>query len=310
MKLPEVDKLSITSITDNYYDVLRKDEKVARRFGIWNQDEYPPLICEMGLSFYIEVSKGTERRYLMFDFSYTSKALLNNLNVLSIDLSKVEALVLSHGHKDHWGGIYDLLKKHRKYMRQDLKLFVGKEAFYPRWFVFEDGRKIYFDQLDVSKIKNYGVEIVEVRKPTLIAGLMLSTGEIAQSTDFEKGSPILRVEKDSIVPDSFIGEQSLVFYVKGKGLVVITSCAHRGVINTIRCAQKITGEDKVHAILGGFHLSGSKPEVREATLKSLREIDPDFIIPMHCSGAEAVRAIADQLPDKYIVTTVGSQYTF
>lgn len=310
MKLPQIDKLNITLLTDNYYDVLRKDEKVAHRFSIWNQDQYPPLTCEMGLSFYIEVSKGSEYRYLMCDFSYTPKALLNNLNVLSIDLSKVETLVLSHGHKDHWGGIYGLLDKHRKSMPADLQLFVGEEVFYPRWFVFEDGRKVSFDQLDADRIEKYGIKIIEVKKPALIAGLILSTGSIEQTTDFEKGSPILCVEKDTIVPDSFIGEQSLVFHIKGKGLVVITSCAHRGVINTVKYAQKITGEDKVHAIVGGFHLSGSKPEVREATLKSLKKINPDFIIPMHCSGAEAVREIGDQMPDKYIVTSVGSQYLF
>lgn len=310
VRLSEIDKLSITSITDNYYDVLRKDEKIAHRFGIWNQDQYPPLICEMGLSFYIEFSKGTKFRHILFDFSYTSKALLNNLSILSLDFSKVEALVLSHGHKDHWGGLYDFLKNFREFMPKNLKLYVGEETFNPRWFVFEDGHKVSFDKLAANKIKKYGIGIREVKKPTLIAKFLLLTGPIEQITDFEKGSKVLCIEKDVIVPDSFVGEQSLVFHVKNKGLVVITSCAHRGIINTVKYAKKITGENKVHAIMGGFHLSGSKPEVREKTLKSLKEINADFIIPMHCTGSEAIRAIADQMPDKYIVTTVGTRFTF
>jgi 7,8-dihydropterin-6-yl-methyl-4-(beta-D-ribofuranosyl)aminobenzene 5'-phosphate synthase len=101
MELLLTDKLIITSLTDNYYDALRKDEKVAYRFGIWNQNQFPPIICEMGLSYHIEAISGSEHRYLMCDFSYTSNALLHNIDLLGIDTSKVEALILSHGHKDH-----------------------------------------------------------------------------------------------------------------------------------------------------------------------------------------------------------------
>ncbi len=310
MDLPLIDKFIITSLTDNYYDALRKDEKVAYRFGIWNQDQFPPIICEMGLSYYIEAISGSEHRHLMCDFSYTSNALLHNVDLLGINPSKVEALVLSHGHKDHWGGVYGLLDKHRMSMHQDLPIYIGEETFYPRWFVFEDGRKIYFDKLDEDKIKKYDVKITEVKEPTIVAGLALSTGSIEQVTDFEKGSPILNIEKEKIMRDSFIGEQALVFNVKDKGLVVITSCAHRGVINTVKYAEKITGIDKVHAVVGGFHLSGAKPEVIGATLGALKDINPDYVIPMHCSGAEAIRAMADEMPDKYIVTAVGSRYIF
>lgn len=310
MRLPNIDKLSITLITDNYYDVLRKDEKVAHRFGVWDQDQYPSLLGEMGLSFYIEVSRVNEHQFLLFDFSYTPKALLNNLRVLSIDLSKVKILVLSHGHKDHWGGLLAMLKKYRKSMPEKIELFVGEETFYPRWLVFDNGRKIDFDKLDADKLMGYGIKIREVKEPTLLAKMVLLTGEIVQTTHFEKGSPILCVEKDKVVPDSFVGEQSLVFNLKGKGLVVLTSCAHRGIINTVNYAQKITGESKVHAILGGFHLSGAKPEVRDATIQSLQDLNPDLIIPMHCTGAEAVREMAERMPDKYIVSTVGSRYLF
>lgn len=310
MRLPNIDKLSITLITDNYYDVLRKDEKVAHRFGVWNQDQYPPLLAEMGLSFYIEVSQGNKHQSLLFDFSYTPKALLNNLRVLTIDLSKVKTLVLSHGHKDHWGGLLAMLKKYRKSMPEKIELFVGEETFYPRWLVFDNGHKIDFDRLNADKVKGYDIKITEVREPTLLAKMVLLTGEILQTTDFEKGSPILCVEKDKVMPDSFIGEQSLIFKLKDKGLVVVTSCAHRGIINTVNYAQKITGERNVHAILGGFHLSGAKPEVRDATIQSLQDINPDFIIPMHCTGMEAAGIIAEQMPDKYVVTTVGSRYLF
>jgi len=106
-------------------------------------------------------------------------------------------------------------------MHQDLPIYVGEETFYPRWFVFEDGRKIYFDKLDEDKIKRYDVNIIEVKEPTIVAGLALSTGSIEQVTDFEKGSPILNIEKEKIMRDSFIGEQSLVFNIKGKGLVLL-----------------------------------------------------------------------------------------
>ncbi len=110
--------------------------------------------------------------------------------------------------------------------------------------------------------------------------------------------------------DALRGEQSLVVNIKGKGLVVLTSCAHAGVINTIKHAQTMTRVKKVHAVLGGFHLTGAQPEIIDRTVADMKAIAPDYIVPMHCSGFEAQVAFAREMPGAFILNTAGSRYTF
>ena len=112
------------------------------------------------------------------------------------------------------------------------------------------------------------------------------------------------------MPDDFQHEQATVFVVKGKGLVVLTSCGHRGVVNSVRTAQKVTGVDKVHAVLGGFHLAPHTADYQRQTAEALKALSPDWLIPMHCSG-ESFIAIAQQvLGDKVIRSSTGTRFVF
>lgn len=95
---------------------------------------------------------------------------------------------------------------------------------------------------------------------------------------------------------------------KGKGLVVVSGCAHRGIVNTVKHAQKMTGIEKVHAVVGGFHLTGAKPEVIQKTIADIKAIRPDYIVPTHCTGFEAISAFAREMPDQFILNTVGTRY--
>ena len=115
---------------------------------------------------------------------------------------------------------------------------------------------------------------------------------------------------DILEPDLFQGEQALVFNLKEKGLVVVSSCAHAGIINTIRHAQKITGVEHVHAVLGGFHLTGAEPALIEQTVADMKSIHPDYIAPMHCTGFEAITAFAREMPEEFILNTAGTRYVF
>ena len=111
-------------------------------------------------------------------------------------------------------------------------------------------------------------------------------------------------------PETFIGEQSVVLNLKGKGLVVVTGCGHVGVVNTVKHAQKISGVRKVHAIMGGFHLTGAKEELIQRTVADIKAMTPDYIIPMHCTGFEATVVFAKEMPDQFILNTVGARYVF
>ena len=112
------------------------------------------------------------------------------------------------------------------------------------------------------------------------------------------------------MPETFVGEQSVVLTLKGKGLVVLTGCAHLGVVNTVKHAQKITGITKVHAILGGFHLIGAKEELIRRTVDDIKAMAPDYVVPMHCTGFEAVVVFAREMPDQFILNTSGTRYNF
>ena len=112
------------------------------------------------------------------------------------------------------------------------------------------------------------------------------------------------------VPDDFEHEQSTVYYVKGRGLVIMTSCGHRGVVNSVRTAVKVSGIDKVHAVLGGFHLAPHPAEYLQQTIDGLKAFNPDFVIPMHCSGEAFISLTQAQFGPKFVRSSTGTRFVF
>ena len=307
-RIPEVDRLVITVIADNYYDTLRPSTRFAKRHYIHPGTS---LHAEHGLSYYIETVANGNSHVFMFDYGLDLQGVTRNMEELKLDLAKVEALGLSHGHWDHWGNLIGILKNHRGQLRDAMPLYVGEEAFAHRFGKRADGLSDLED-LRKDEIEKLGfVKILEVRDPTPIVPGAYLTGNIERTTDYEKVSPAMLVKRgDKLEPDIFPGEQGLIFNVRGKGLVVVTSCAHAGVVNTTRQAQKVAGTEKVHAIIGGFHLTGAKPEVIQRTVADIKAIAPEHVIPMHCTGFETQLAFAKEMPDQLFLNTVGTQYTF
>ena len=147
--------------------------------------------------------------------------------------------------------------------------------------------------------------------PTIIAGIALASGEIPHITDYEKVPPAMKMEKDgALVQDPLTHELALIFNVKDKGLVIITSCAHSGVINTIEYARKITGETRVLAVIGGMHLTSATDDTIDKTVSALQAFRPTYVAPMHCTGNRALMKIASQMPDAYVHPSVGTRYVF
>jgi 7,8-dihydropterin-6-yl-methyl-4-(beta-D-ribofuranosyl)aminobenzene 5'-phosphate synthase len=257
----------------------------------------------------------------MFDYGVEGEGVVKNMKLLEIDLGRLEAFALSHGHYDHWGSLLFILKGHKARVKKGTRLYVGEEAFARRFVkpavradrpgeAQEEAEDL--GQLDKGEIERLGVvEIVEITKPTEVVPGAFLTGNIERTTTYEKGFPRLLVKKgEALEPDLFPGEQALVFNVKGKGLVVVSSCAHAGIINTTRHAQKITGIAHVHAVLGGFHLSGAQSALIKQTVADMKRIAPDYIVPMHCTGFEAITAFAKEMPEQFILNTVGTKYVF
>jgi 7,8-dihydropterin-6-yl-methyl-4-(beta-D-ribofuranosyl)aminobenzene 5'-phosphate synthase len=308
--ISEIETLIVTVITDNYYDALRSDTVISKQF---RTAPNASMHAEHGLSFFIETVMSGVSTGFMFDYGVDARSIMSNMALLDIDLEKAGALGLSHGHFDHWGGLLDILKRNRSKIAVGTPLYLGIEAFAQRYsgrFSMED--PAYLGQLDREEIESLGtVKIVEIREPKeVIPGCCLS-GTIERATEYEKIPPSLLIKRDDkLEGDLLEGEQAVVCKVRGKGLVVISGCAHAGIVNTVKHAQKITRIDKVHAIIGGFHLVNAKPDIIEKTVSDIQQIAPDYIAPTHCTGFEAMTIFAKEMPEQFILNTAGTRYTF
>ena len=108
----------------------------------------------------------------------------------------------------------------------------------------------------------------------------------------------------------FEGEQAIAFVVRGKGLVVLSGCAHAGIINTVRRAREMTGVDRIYAIIGGFHLVNAAPEVIDATVVDIKAMAPEYVVPTHCTGFEAITKFREEMPEQFLLNTAGTTYVF
>ena len=305
----EVDKLTIWVLTDNYYDTNRRESKITQRYRVVPGKS---IHAEHGLSYYVETVINGKASVCMFDYGLDPLGVMNNITLLGLDIGKTGAFSLSHGHYDHFTGAVSILKQNHSRIAGGTPFYVGDEAF-ARRYSLRPGRSEYDDlgQLNREAIEALGLKIVEVKNPTQIIPGAYFTGNIERVTAYEKVAPnylIKRGEKQE--RDDFRGEQALFFNVKGKGLVVLSGCAHVGIVNTVKHAQKVSDTDKIHAVMGGFHLINTKPEVIQNTVADIKAMKPEYIIPTHCTGFEAMVSFSREMPNEFILNTAGTKYTF
>jgi 7,8-dihydropterin-6-yl-methyl-4-(beta-D-ribofuranosyl)aminobenzene 5'-phosphate synthase len=311
LELHEADKVEVTMIIDNYTDVLLESTDTVVRAPL-AAGEYiadAPL-AEHGLSILIKVFKDSEVHTLLLDAGSSSAGVLSNMKLFGIDVNDVEAIVLSHGHMDHFGALEDILRAKVKNCPLVLHPHVFANS---RGVELPNGRRIKFPVLSEKSLAEAGADLVKTRAPYLLAsGLAASIGEVERASGFEKGMPNLWVERDGEIGlDEVLDDQGVVINVKGKGLVIVSGCAHAGIINTVRHAQNITKIGKVYAILGGFHLTGAffKPIIGE-TIEELKKIDPEIVVPTHCTGWDATNQIAGEMPAQFVLSSVGTEFIF
>jgi 7,8-dihydropterin-6-yl-methyl-4-(beta-D-ribofuranosyl)aminobenzene 5'-phosphate synthase len=308
-KIRQVDTVRIWILTDNYYDALRPDREVAKRYRVTPGES---MHAEHGLAYFVETVVDGQTSACVFDFGLDPPGVINNARLLKIDLRRAEAFVLSHGHFDHWTGVIEVLRQSTEPAARGKQFYVGEEAFLHR-YSRRTGTDELMDigQLNRQVIQESGVSVTEVKTPTQIIPGCVCTGKIERVTAYERVPPSLLVDRDGKIQlDDFRGEQALFFNIRGKGLVVLSGCAHAGIVNTIKQCQRVSGIKKVHAVLGGFHLINAKPEIIQNTVADIKEIGPDFIAPAHCTGFEAIVAFSQAMPEEFILNTAGTQYTF
>ena len=310
--LKAVDRVEVLTLMDNFVDVLLEDTAVVTRPPKAVGEEIPTdtLLAEHGLCLRVKVQHGTEKHTVMFDTGYNNIGVLHNMDMLAVDPNEMEAIVLSHAHMDHTGALHAILEK----ISNPIPVVVHPGAFlYPRFLEEKDGSKKRFPRTLVRKdFDQRNVKIYESKTPTpILDGAILVTGEVERTTAFEKGMPNALLEKDGkLQPDPIKDDQALIMNLKDKGLVVISGCSHAGIINTVLYAKKLTGIEKVYAVLGGFHLSGAFYEkILEKTIDQLKAFAPAVVIPMHCTGRKAMELLAREFPTSFVLNSVGSKIT-
>lgn len=326
INLTPMDRVEVLTVIDNVMDALLTNTDVAKRLAIAGRDmeklpqvEAPLLegghaaeapVAEHGLSFLVSVTVGDVRSTVLFDTGSTVDGLIHNLRVLGADPAEIEAIVLSHGHFDHTTGLNGLAGA-----LQPPPPLILHPDFWLRRRVALPGRGPYeLPTTSEQKVRAAGFSVIERREPSLLLnGGLLVTGEIERTTEFEQGLAIHQAFRDGEwQPDPLIhDDQALVANVRDRGLVVVTGCGHAGVINTLRYARKLTGMDRVYAVIGGFHLATPAFEpIIWPTVEALAELGPQVVVPAHCTGWRATHALASAFPDAFIPGSVGTRYVF
>lgn len=260
----------------------------------------PDLLAEWGLAVLV-TADGVN---VLLDTG-ASVSIGHNADRLGIDLEKIDKVVLSHGHYDHTGGLRQLLTR----VRKEVEIIAHPDI----WAAKYSRRKGQADRyigipFRREELESLGARFTLTTEPVKITGNIMTTGEIPMTTDFETIDDNLFVrEGESWLPDCLLDDQALVIKT-GAGLVVVLGCAHRGVINTLYHARKITGVKQIHAVLGGCHLIGAPEERVWLTIAALQDLGVQRLGLSHCTGLRAAAVMAQEFGGQFFFNNAGTVF--
>jgi 7,8-dihydropterin-6-yl-methyl-4-(beta-D-ribofuranosyl)aminobenzene 5'-phosphate synthase len=325
LSLQEIESVKITILVDNITDRLLPSSTLVKRPPFTsNQRITKSPRAEHGFSALCEISyvdRDVKKiNKFLFDTGVTEDGIIYNSDIFGVNFQDIEQIILSHGHFDHTSGLISTLLR----VKKPIEIIVHPDAFLKRWLVFPNGNKAKLDSIDENSVHQSGGIIRKCSQISFFPGnkidkqvnnRVLITGEIPRTTDFEKGFPLQYKEgkdESDLIPDPLVSDdQAIVMNVKGKGLVILTGCGHAGIINTINFARKVTGVEKIYALIGGFHLTGEAYEgLIPLTVAELKRANPTYIVPCHCSGWKAANEIIKLMPENYLQNSVGSTFLF
>lgn len=319
VRLETVDEIAITTLVDNVFDGLLPGAGTVTRASLRAGHVAAPqfeggatsagMRAEHGFAALVSVRRGPTTTTLLFDTGISPDGMTDNADRLGVDLGDVQGIVLSHGHFDHAGGLAGLAAR-----RAGLPMTVHPLIWTRRRLAVPGADAFDLPTLSRRALEGEGFEVIERRQPSLIVdGCALVTGEIDRTTEYERGMPPAHEawdggswRHDPLVLD----DQALVVHVRGRGLVVLTGCGHAGAVNIVRHAMRLTGVDRLHALVGGLHLGGPffEPNI-PLTVQALTELDPALLVPGHCTGWRAQHAMAAALPQAWVQGSSGTRYT-
>ena len=302
MQIPALSAVTVEILVDNFFDVFEPSKPgLVERVAPGRLPK--PLIAAHGLAFWVTLTRNGQTTRILMDTANSPLPLFNNLEALGHAPQEADALVVTHGHPDHYGGLLEFLDRRQS----PLPVYVHEDAYLPKVLITPRVR-IGPWKLERRELEGRSVDLHENRGPVLVQDLALLTGTVEATTPYETPLPgAKRVVHGAEEHDTFSDEQALVMNVKDKGLVVIGGCCHPGVVNMVKYAQKLTGVQKVAAILGGFHLTVGGDHLIKETIQGLKELNPGIILAGHCTGFKALTQLALNFPDTFMVSCVGTK---
>jgi 7,8-dihydropterin-6-yl-methyl-4-(beta-D-ribofuranosyl)aminobenzene 5'-phosphate synthase len=239
--------------------------------------------AQHGLCLFLAIDLGSKRMKILVDAGTSPEVTLHNADALKLDLNDIDQIFLSHGHYDHTGGMIGILKR----LNRRVPILAHPAIFSPKLKVRPFLRFIGppFSQ---AEAEDAGAVMLYSQSPVVLAPGVMTTGEIERREPFETVEGFWTINEGLYSQDLILDDQALIVNIDGKGLAVISGCAHAGIINTIKHAQKVTGVEDLYAVIGGFHLMGANEERIASTVEALLRLDPEMVRPGHCTGAKAV----------------------
>ncbi|MBL7481090.1 MBL fold metallo-hydrolase [Legionella bononiensis] len=324
MTLVEVDTLQVQVIVDNVTDSLSTvPSNVTHEMDYLEHHGMEELSGEClccgahGLSLLITASKGSSTHSLLFDAGPEGEVFQRNITKLKIDPTKIEEIVLSHGHWDHAGGFLaalNLIKS--KNPQQKVVFHINSGMFHQRALKFDEQIHPFKKIPSIDELYQHSAELNSSDEARLLLDDMFYlSGEIPRVTAYEKGFPghVRQLPNQDWVPDPWImDERFLVVHVKNKGLIIFSACSHAGIVNVLKEAKNLFPEIPLYAVMGGFHLSGRAVEhIIPDTVDDMKQFDLKMIIPAHCTGWRAVSALGNAFGDNIVIpSAVGRLYQF
>ncbi|MHA1209133.1 MAG: MBL fold metallo-hydrolase [Candidatus Freyarchaeota archaeon] len=323
-----VDRVKIRVLTENTTDITLKTDE---RFKDKVQQPGPSTVmcwAEHGLAMLFEVTSGDSTHTFLLDAGGPLGSVSNNMKALQIDPSKIEKFILSHGHFDHFGGLNHIINQ----FSPGTEIIVAKNAFLPKYALMGEllGESIELDrekfeqlqkenkirqlpglnkELFNEQIKNNNLKLIETNEPIELASGVWTSGEIETPMKDELSTGLYVQKNGEIVFDDFRDEISIFINVKNKGLVILTGCGHTGIINTVKMAQKLSGISKVYTLIGGYHMNWASKERIDRTIKFLKELNPEILCAMHCSGFNFTARLMNEIPESSVLGIVGTTFT-
>ena len=315
-----VDSLTVTTLVDNVYDLFMPDQGPAHRSGPGATTGRLPvatmtggfgpdqLIAEHGFSVLLTVPPRGRPTGCCSTAASARTGWWRTCAVSRSIPATLEAIVLSHGHFDHTGGLDGLI---RSLGRANLPVLIHPDFWNRRRVVLPGRDPLEIPTTSRGALEGAGFQVIDERQPSfLFQDTVLLTGEVDRTTGYEPGFPVQEAWRgDRWEPDPLVlDDQAVIVNVRDRGLVVITGCGHAGVVNTTRYAQALTGVSVLCAVMGGFHLSGPIFEpIIDRTCADLSALNPEIVVPGHCTGWRGQHALARVFGERFVPSCVGTR---